>query len=64
VNQDFQKLNDQINCLGMQFGYNYVFKRVPKTCMIVPAIPAVAAVAADPTATPPVLAFFCGGSSS
>jgi hypothetical protein len=29
VNQDFQKLNDQMNCLGSQFGNNYVFKCVP-----------------------------------
>ena len=56
VNQDFQKLNDQMNHLGLQFGYNYVFKRVPKTRMVVPVIPAVAAIAANPTATPPVLA--------
>jgi hypothetical protein len=56
VNQDFQKLNDQMNHLGLHFGYNYVFKRVPKTCMVVPAIPAVVAIAADPTVTPPVLA--------
>ena len=56
VNQDFQKLNDQMNHLGLQFGYNYVFKRVSKTCMVVSAIPAVVAIAADPTATPPVLA--------
>ena len=34
VNQDFQKINDQMNCLGSQFGYNHVFKRVPKTRMI------------------------------
>jgi hypothetical protein len=56
VNQDFQKLNDQMNRLGLQFGYDYVFKRVPKTRMVIPAIPAVATIAADPTATPPVLA--------
>jgi hypothetical protein len=45
-----------MNCLGLQFGYDYVFKRVPKTRMVVPAIPAVATIAVDPTATPPVLA--------
>jgi hypothetical protein len=56
VNQDFQKLNDQMNCLGLQFGYDYVFKRVPKTCMVVLAISAVAAIAAVSTATPPDLA--------
>jgi hypothetical protein len=56
VNQDFQKLNDQMNHLGSQFGYNYVFKRVPKSHMVIQAIPAVVAIAADPTATPPVLA--------
>jgi hypothetical protein len=56
VNRDFQKLNDQMNRLGLQFGYNYIFKRVPKTRTIVPAIPAVAAIPADPTATPPILA--------
>jgi hypothetical protein len=56
VNQDFQKLNDQMNCLGLQFRYNYVFKHVPKICMLVPEIPGVAAIAVDPTATPPVLA--------
>jgi hypothetical protein len=56
VNQDFQTLNDQMNCLGLEFEYNYVFKHVPKTCMVIPAIPAVAAIAADPTANPPVLA--------
>jgi hypothetical protein len=56
VNQDFQKLNDQMNCLGSQFRYEYVFKRVPKTRMVIPEIPAVVAIAADPTATPPVLA--------
>jgi hypothetical protein len=56
VNQDFQKLNDQMNHIGLQFGYNYAFKPVPKTRMVVPAIPAVVAIAGDPTATPPVLA--------
>jgi hypothetical protein len=56
VNQDFQKLNGQMNCLGLQFRYEHVFERVPKTHMIVPAIPAVAAITADPTAIPPVLA--------
>jgi hypothetical protein len=56
VNEDFQKLNDQMNCLGLQFGYNYVFKHVPKTCMVVSVISAVVAIAADPTATPPILA--------
>jgi hypothetical protein len=45
-----------MNCLGLQLGYNHVFKCVPKTRMIVPAIPAVAAIAADPTATPHILA--------
>jgi hypothetical protein len=56
VNQDFQKLNDQMNHLGLQFGYNYVFKCFPKTRLVIPAILAVSAIAADPTATPPVLA--------
>jgi hypothetical protein len=45
-----------MNHLRLQFGYNYVFKLVPKTPVVVPAIPAVVAIAADPTATPPVLA--------
>jgi hypothetical protein len=56
VNQDFQKLNDQMNHLGLQFGYNHVFKCVSKTSMIVPEILAFVAIATDPTATPPVLA--------
>jgi hypothetical protein len=56
MNEDFQKLNNKMNSLGLPFGYNYAFKHVPKKCMVVPAIPAVAAIAADPTATPPVLA--------
>jgi hypothetical protein len=56
VNQDFQKLNDQMNHLGSQFRYIYVFKCVPKTRKVIPVIPAVVAIAADLTATLLVLA--------
>ncbi len=45
-----------MNHLGSQFGYDYVFKCVPRTHMVIQAIPAVVAITADPTATPPVLA--------
>jgi hypothetical protein len=27
VSQDFQKLNDNLNCLGSQYGYNHLFKQ-------------------------------------
>ena len=30
VNQDFQKMNDQMNRLGAQFGYDHLFKHVPR----------------------------------
>jgi hypothetical protein len=59
VPQDFQKLSDQLNCLGSQYGYDHLFKRAATSRTIVSAIPAVAAVAAiaaDSTAVPPILA--------
>jgi hypothetical protein len=59
VPQDFQKLSNQLNRLGSQYGYGYLFKRAATTRTIVPAIPAVAAVAAiaaDLTVVPPILA--------
>jgi hypothetical protein len=59
VSQGFQKLSDNINCLGSEDGYNHLFKQAPTTGMIIPAIPAttaVAAIVADPTAVPPVIA--------
>jgi hypothetical protein len=58
VPQDFQKLSDQLNCLGSQYGYDHLFKQAATTHTINPAIPAiavVAAIAADATAVPPVL---------
>jgi hypothetical protein len=55
VPEDFQKITDQMNCLGLQYGYNHMFKRVPLTRTIIPAIPAIAAIVADPTAAPPIL---------
>jgi hypothetical protein len=59
VPQDFQKLSDQLNRLGSQYGYDHLFKRAATTRTIVPAIPviaAVAAIAADLTVVPPILA--------
>jgi hypothetical protein len=59
VPQDFQKLSDQLNHLGSQYGYNHLFKQTVPTWMIFPAILAIAAVVAivaDATAVPPVLA--------
>ena len=61
VPQDFQKLCDQLNRLGSQYGYDHLFKRAATTRTIVPVIPAVAAVAAiaiaaDLTVVPPILA--------
>ena len=59
VPQDFQKLCNQLNRLGSQYGYGYLFKQAATTRTIVPAIPAVAAVAAivaDLTVVPPILA--------
>ena len=59
VPQDFQKLIDQLNCLGSQYGYDHLCKRAATTRTIVPAIPAIAAVAAiaaDLTAVPLILA--------
>ena len=59
VPQDFQKLSNQLNRLGSQYGYGYLFKQAATTRTIVPAIPAVAAVAAivaDLTVVPPILA--------
>jgi hypothetical protein len=56
VPEDFQKITDQMNCLGLQYGYNHMFKRVPLTQTIIPAVPAIAAIVADPTAAPPILA--------
>jgi hypothetical protein len=59
ISQDFQKLSDNLNCLRSQYGYNHVFKHAPTTQMIIPAIPpsaAVAAIVADSTTLPPVLA--------
>jgi hypothetical protein len=58
VPQDFQKLSNQLNRLGSQYGYDHLFKQAATTQMIVPAFPAVAAVAAiaaDLTAVPPIL---------
>ncbi len=31
VPQDFQKLSDQLNCLGSQYGYNQLFKQAANT---------------------------------
>jgi hypothetical protein len=56
VPEDFQKITDQMNHLGLQYGYNHMFKRIPLTQTIIPAVPAIAAIVADPTATPPILA--------
>jgi hypothetical protein len=56
VPEDFQKIMDQMNCLGLQYGYDHMFKRVPLTRTIIPAVPAIAAIVADPTAAPPILA--------
>jgi hypothetical protein len=59
VPQDFQKLSNQLNCLRSQYGYDHLFKRAATTRMIVPAILAVAtvaAIAADLNAVPPILA--------
>jgi hypothetical protein len=56
VPEDFQKIMDQMNCLGSQYGYNHMFKRVPLTRTIIPAVPAIAAIVADPIAAPPILA--------
>jgi hypothetical protein len=59
VPQDFQKLSDQLNHLGSQYGYDHLFKQAATTRTIVPAIPAIAAVAAiaaDLTVIPPILA--------
>jgi hypothetical protein len=44
VPQDFQKLSDQLNCLGSQYGYNHFFKQAATSQTIVPAILAIAAV--------------------
>jgi hypothetical protein len=52
VNQDFQKLSNQMNRLVEIFGFDHLFKHVPKTCPINPAMLAVAAVIGDPTAVP------------
>jgi hypothetical protein len=59
VLQYFQKLSDQLNRLGSQYGYEHLFKQAATTRTIVPAIPAIAAVAAiaaDLTVFPPILA--------
>jgi hypothetical protein len=56
VPEDFQKITDQMNCLGLQYGYDHMFKRVPLTRTIIPTVPAIAAIVADPTAAPPILA--------
>ena len=45
VSQDFHKINDQMNRLGAQFGFDHLFKCVPKTCMLID----------NPAAVPPVL---------
>jgi hypothetical protein len=56
VPEDFQKITDQMNCVGLQYGYDQMFKRVLLTQTITPAVSAIAAIVADPTATPPILA--------
>ena len=59
VPQDFQKLSDHLNRFENQYGYGHLFKQAATNQMIVPAILAIAAVAAivaDPTAVPPILA--------
>jgi phospholipase/lecithinase/hemolysin len=59
VPQDFQKLSEQLNCLGSQYGYDHLFKRAATTRTIIPATPAIAAVAAiaaDLTVVPPIIA--------
>ncbi len=59
VPQDFQKLSDQLNHLGSQYGYDHLFKWAAITQAIVQeilAIAAVAAIVADATAVPPFLA--------
>jgi hypothetical protein len=60
--QDFQKLAEQMNRLGSQYGCNHMFKQIPLTHTVVPAIPAIpriasiAAITADSLAVPQVLA--------
>jgi hypothetical protein len=56
VPEDFQKIADQMNRLGLQYGYNHMLKRLPLTQTIIPAVPAIAAIVFDPTAAPPILA--------
>jgi hypothetical protein len=59
VPQDLQKLSDHLNSFGNQYGYDHFFKHAATIRTIVPATPAIAAVAAivaDPTAVPPILA--------
>ncbi len=51
--QDYQKMKDPLSCLSQQFGYKYLLNNVA-TIQVV--IPAVLAVAANPTAVPPILA--------
>ncbi len=55
IPQDFQKLSDQMNCLGSQYRYDYLFKRVPLKYTIIPEIPAIATIAEDSTAVSPVI---------
>ncbi len=45
-----------MNHLRSQYGYKHMFKRVPLTQTIIPAVQAIAAIVADPTAAPPILA--------
>ena len=55
VPQDFQKFCNQLNCLGLQFGYDHLYIRAATNHTIVSAsailaTAAVSAIVADPTA--------------
>ena len=51
--RDYQKLKDTLLRCSQRFGYQHLLNNVPTTRVITPAVPA---IAADPSAVPPVLA--------